>query len=75
MSAKMHALITGGSSGIGKALGVKLAAAGYNVSLIARRDTLLASAAADMRRKGQRPISVSRFIRPMFPTGARPKPR
>jgi 3-dehydrosphinganine reductase len=55
MSAKMHALITGGSSGIGKALGEKLAAAGYNVSLIARRDTLLQEAAADMRRKGQTP--------------------
>lgn len=33
----MHALITGGSSGIGKALGRKLAAAGQDVSLIARR--------------------------------------
>ena len=33
----MHALITGGSSGIGKALGIKLAAEGYDVSLIARR--------------------------------------
>ena len=73
MSGNMHALITGGSSGIGKALGVKLAAAGYNVSLIARRDTLLESAAAEMRRKGE--ISVSRFTKLMFPTGGRPKPR
>ena len=54
MGAKMHALITGGSSGIGKALGVKLAAAGYHVSLIARRDNLLEAAAAEMRRNRQR---------------------
>jgi 3-dehydrosphinganine reductase len=54
MSASMHALITGGSSGIGKALGIKLAAAGYNVSLIARRSHLLADAAKEIQRHGQR---------------------
>jgi 3-dehydrosphinganine reductase len=54
MSAQLHALITGGSSGIGKALGSKFAAAGYHVSLIARRDHLLADAAAQIRRKGKR---------------------
>ena len=36
----MHALITGGSSGIGLALGRKLSAAGYDVSLIARREAV-----------------------------------
>ena len=55
MSTRMHALITGGSSGIGKALGRKLAAAGYDVSLIARRNDLLTDAADEMRRRRQGP--------------------
>jgi 3-dehydrosphinganine reductase len=50
----MHALITGGSSGIGKSLAVKLAAQGYDVSLIARRKDVLAVAAEEIRRHGRR---------------------
>jgi 3-dehydrosphinganine reductase len=50
----MHALITGGSSGIGKALANKLAAQGYDVSLIARRKDVLARAAEEIRRHGKR---------------------
>jgi 3-dehydrosphinganine reductase len=46
----MHALITGGSSGIGRALGKKLSAEGYHLSLIARREDLLQEAAAEMKR-------------------------
>jgi 3-dehydrosphinganine reductase len=48
----MHALITGGSSGIGKSLANKLAADGYDVSLIARRPQLLAQAAEEIRGHG-----------------------
>jgi 3-dehydrosphinganine reductase len=53
MGTKMHALITGGSSGIGKSLANKLAADGYDVSLIARRPQLLAQAAEEIRRHGR----------------------
>ena len=49
MGIRMHALITGGSSGIGKSLANKLAAEGYDVSLIARRPQLLAQAAEEIR--------------------------
>jgi len=45
----MHAVITGGSSGIGKALACKLAALGYDISLIARRRDLLDHAAREIR--------------------------
>lgn len=44
-----HAIITGGSSGIGKALAKKLLSAGWNVSIIARTETLLASARQELR--------------------------
>ena len=43
-----HALITGGSSGIGLAVARKLAASGYSLSLIARREKALKEAAADI---------------------------
>jgi 3-dehydrosphinganine reductase len=49
----MHALITGGSSGIGKVLASKLAGQGYDVSLIARRPHLLADAAEEVGRHRQ----------------------
>lgn len=50
-----HALITGGSSGIGRALGRKLAAAGYDVSVVARREALLQEAAAEFRASVRNP--------------------
>ncbi len=43
-----HAIVTGGSSGIGRELSRRLAAAGYSLSLVARRKDLLAEAAADI---------------------------
>lgn len=54
MSNARHTLITGGSSGIGQAMGRRLAAAGYNVSLIARRQDVLHDAAVEMRKHSVR---------------------
>lgn len=49
MSAPRHAIITGGSSGIGLALARKLVTRGYNISLIARRSDRLANSAAELK--------------------------
>jgi short-subunit dehydrogenase len=45
------AIITGASSGIGKALTFEFAAGGYNVVLIARNETAMSEIAAECRRK------------------------
>jgi 3-dehydrosphinganine reductase len=47
-----HAIISGGSSGIGLALARLLAAEGWNLSLIARRPELLAKARAELLNAG-----------------------
>lgn len=52
--ANWRVLITGGSSGIGLALGVKLAAQGAHVCLVARDAERLATAVAEVRRAAQR---------------------
>lgn len=44
----LHAIITGGSSGIGKAIAALLIQQGYNISLIARRPELLEHAKQDL---------------------------
>ena len=43
---RQHVVITGGSTGIGRATAEKIAAAGGKVTLIARRPTVLSEAAA-----------------------------
>lgn len=45
-----HALITGGSSGIGRSVAQQLAAEGYSLSLVARREGPLAETAAELRK-------------------------
>lgn len=50
-----RAIITGGSSGIGKAMAVNLAAAGASVTIAARRESLLAEAAGEIRSKAANP--------------------
>lgn len=45
-------LVTGGSSGIGRAIAVAVAAAGGRVGIVARRNDLLDEAAGDIRRAG-----------------------
>jgi 3-dehydrosphinganine reductase len=52
---RRHAVITGGSSGIGLALARQLAAAGYDLSLIARREDVLKRAAAELAAHFARP--------------------
>ena len=58
-----HALITGGSSGIGLALAARLAATGTNVTIVARRVEALAAARAAIEAKrqhvSQRVLSIS----------------
>ncbi|HZB91720.1 MAG TPA: SDR family oxidoreductase [Stellaceae bacterium] len=51
----MHAIVTGGSSGIGRAFARKLAQKGYDLSLIARGEDKLNEAAAEIRRSCLRP--------------------
>ncbi len=46
------ALIVGGSEGIGAALARKLAAQGFNIALVARKELPLAEAAAELRATG-----------------------
>jgi 3-dehydrosphinganine reductase len=58
-----HALITGGSSGIGKATALLLAGKGMNVSIVARTESTLATAKAEIEaarvRPDQRVITLS----------------
>ena len=58
MSHRKVALITGGSAGIGKASGLALAKAGWEVIFTGRRKELLDQVAADARKHGGRALGV-----------------
>src|SRR3954454_8685121 len=51
--ADAHAIVTGGSSGIGRAVARRLASRGARVSLLARRQELLDETAADLAWRGR----------------------
>src|SRR5262245_37127855 len=53
-----RALITGASSGIGRALAIELARRGVDLVLIARRESRLAEVATEIRKLGRRVATV-----------------
>lgn len=61
--AKPVALITGGGTGIGRAIGAALAADGYNLCLASRSPEHLADGAAELRGRGARVLEVPTDVR------------
>ena len=61
--AKPVALITGGGTGIGRAIGSALAADGYNLCIASRSAEHLASGAAELRGHGARVLEVPTDVR------------
>ena len=54
-----RALVTGASSGIGRALAIELARCGVDLVLLARRDDRLAEVASEIRKLGRRAVVVA----------------
>ncbi len=52
------AVVTGASAGIGRALGVAFAEAGFDVALLARGEAGLEAAAAEVRARGRRAVVI-----------------
>ncbi|SUC32079.1 3-oxoacyl-[acyl-carrier-protein] reductase FabG [Providencia rettgeri] len=53
MRNKHYAVITGASSGIGRAISIKLAERGFNIIAVARRDSLLNELKIELRKINQ----------------------
>jgi len=61
--AKPVALVTGGGTGIGRAIGAALASDGYNLCIASRSTEHLSSGAADLRGRGARVLEVPTDVR------------
>jgi len=61
--AKLVALVTGGGTGIGRAIGAALAGDGYNLVIASRSADHLSAGAAELRGRGARVLEVTTDVR------------
>ena len=73
MTDRRIAVVTGASAGVGRATALALAAAGFDVALLARGDAGLDSAVAEVQRLGAGP-SPCRSTSPSSTRWTRPPP-